>query len=151
MTNSQSSSDPPPKPDDGTPKVYRVPRRFNLPSVFVMTTLLAGVCAILRAGDAHVGFYLFFAVMTFVTCVAQIYAPRTPRLASTLGGGIGFLAFVAVAYWINPPRRGPDVTWLLIGSGFIFLIGAFGGYLFGTMAASVFLITDRLFRRPPKE
>lgn len=136
---------PPSKPPPIPPAIYSVPRRFNLPAVFVMTTLLAIVCGILKAHDAREEVYIFLAVMTAVTCAAQIYTPRTPRVASAIGGVVTLVIMVLVIPWRR--RRDPSVLEVLL---FSVPVGALLGYIVGTMAASVFLVTDRIFgRRPP--
>lgn len=131
--------------------MYQVPRRFNLPAVFVMTTILAIVCGILKAHDSRPEFYLFLAVMTAVTCVAQIYLPKAPRLASTIGGTIVMIGFLVALSYLGGGRRR---AWVRPGDLICFLPfgalgGAFLGYAVGTIAASVFLITDQVFRRRP--
>ncbi len=134
-----------PTPQSVQPKLYQVPRRFNLPSVFVMTTLLAAVCGILKASNAPTPVYLFIAVMTVVTCAAQIYAPKGPRLASVVGGALTFTALgLAMLFRANAFREVEALFCTVISSA---LAGALLGYIFGTLAAAVFLITDRVFGR----
>jgi hypothetical protein len=122
------------------PAQYVVPKRFGMSAIFGIMTGLAVLFGFFRAYDAPPVMYLFFGVQAIVICLAQMFYGKTPRVASTVAGGILLPTFMAVGASLFNHRGGiDDVACTVIGS---VPVGAFLGYLTGTLAAGVFLVMD---------
>jgi hypothetical protein len=121
------------------PAQYVVPRRFGMSAIFGIITALAVLFGSFRIYDAHPVLYLFFGVEAIVICLAQMLYGKTPRAASAVTGAVLLPLFVvagASMSFRNTPEGFPCVV---LGC---FPIGAFLGYLTGTLAAGVFLLMD---------
>lgn len=133
--------------------VYSAPRRFDLATIFVVTSAYA----ILFGGFSALGAWpiVSVAIGGFVTLVgigqAVLFRGEKPRSASSLVGVI-LLVITFIGIWIAIPRLYP--TWVLltmtgiaVGGGFIL------GYCAGALVGGVFLAADllrgRFWRRSP--
>lgn len=145
--------DKPREPD--VPKVYGVPRRYKLSTIFVVTTVCAVVLAACRAAripaERMVAISLFFAVVAVAQAV--LFGGRRPRLASVIAGiaitsAIHFYGTLVVGW---PPAHAHNLQLMSIATALF--LGVSLGYLAGGLAAGVFLVLDkldaRLARREP--
>ncbi|MCC6509290.1 MAG: hypothetical protein IT423_09295 [Pirellulaceae bacterium] len=120
-------------------KIYSVPRRFDLATLFVVSNAFALLFALL----AFIGYdsltkLLWFAYISGVgVSQAVLYAGRAPRLSSVVSGGV-LLAILGAPV-------SEDLDFGSIFSPLMMLI--FGlpiGYLSGAVIGGVFLIADKL-------
>jgi hypothetical protein len=125
--------------DHPQPAQYVVPRRFGMSAILGIMTALAVLFGGFRLYDAHPVLYLFFGVQVLVICIAQMLYGQTPRFASIASGGALLPVFLIgwMTFWDHR----------LLGGGLCMLIvsvplGAFLGYITGTMAAGIFLVMD---------
>lgn len=142
------------------PRLYSVPRRYDLATLMAVTLAYALLFAAMRLWDASpaaVG-----VVSLFVTVVglaqAVLFRGRHPRAASLIGGAVAWFlcGLLNVLMW----RRTADTPaeyWITaaIGLAISSVCPAMVlGYLAGTLVAGVFLVADlirkslRLIRRP---
>lgn len=124
-------------PDRNSHKTYVVPRRFGLAAILAMNTLLSFLFGILAWHQAHPAVFVFFALLALVICLAQMRYGESPRLASTAAGAILVLVFVGVA-----AARGRELWVFALAALPMALAGAGLGYLAGTVAAGLFLLSD---------
>jgi hypothetical protein len=123
------------------PAQYVVPRQFGMSAIIGIITALAVLFGAFRVYNAPPVLYLFFGVQAIVICLAQMLYGKTPRAASAITGAVLLPLFLGVgmAYW-NDRRSGELIYWgLLVGT---VPVGAFLGYITGTLAAGVFLLMD---------
>jgi hypothetical protein len=128
------------------PAQYVVPRRFGMSAILGIITALAILFGCFRAYEVHPVLYLFFGIQAIVICLAQMFYGQTPRAASAVAGGVILPLFIfAAAYMLDPfgRVRAEEFSCLLVGS---IPIGAFFGYITGTLAAGVFLVMDSVER-----
>lgn len=129
--------------------VYVVPQRFGISAILALTTLFAGVFAILKGFEASPALYLYFGTLGVSICLGQMFFGRVPRMTSIVAGTIllPFWVFVTANYF--EPQ-----TWLaifvtdytrsnpLIVAPIALACGAIVGYLAGTVFAGFFLLLD---------
>ena len=131
------------------PAQYVVPQRFGMSAILGIMTALSLLFGIFRLMNAAPVMYLFFGVEALLICVVQMFHGKTPRIASAIAGAIILPAFLIVAavYASHRPRGSFDWDDLL-GIACMCLsslpIGAFLGYITGTLAAGVFLVMDAI-------
>ena len=119
------------------PKLYSVPRKLDLASLFVFTTCYGLLFALMNMVHADA---LFFAIVAgFFTCVgvsqAILFKGKAPRLASCLTGAAYYFGILLVS---GMP---------LIATVFVLLVGAAVGYVSGACIGGVFLVADALRNR----
>ena len=128
-------------------RVYSVPRKLDLASLFVFTTcygLLFALMNLFRAGA-----WFFAIVAGFLTCVgvsqAVLFKGKAPRLASCVSGALYCLAILFVVELRNGMRliQRLDFSGVLI----ILLFGCAVGYVSGACIGGVFLVADALRTR----
>lgn len=121
------------------PAQYVVPRRFGMSAIFGIMTALAILFGWFHWSEAHPVLYLFFGVQSLIICLAQMLYGSAPRAASTAAGAIIMPVFLIAAAMLAGGRWGAGILCFLV---FSVPVGAFLGYLTGTMAAGVFLVMD---------
>jgi hypothetical protein len=124
------------------PAQYVVPRRFGMSAILGIITALAILFGSFRIYEVHPAMYLFFGIQSIFICLAQMFYGRSPRAASAIAGGVIMPLFIfAAAYVVDPfgRIRRLDFACMLLGC---IPIGAFFGYITGTLAAGVFLVMD---------
>jgi hypothetical protein len=132
--------------DPPRPTVYSVPRRFDLATIFVVTSAYA----MLFGGLSALGASPIVSVVIggFVTAVgigqAVLFGGQRPRSASVLAGVV-LHAFIWIVYWIADPRLLPTEAVLFI-TGYVVIGGCILGYCVGGLVGGVFLVAD-MFRR----
>ena len=91
-------------------KVYSVPRRFGMGTIFVVTTLFAVLFGILTSVGAPGEFVLILAGFLAIIGFAQmlLFGGKRPRLASVLPG-IVLTTLISLA-WIAPNGKHPDTS-----------------------------------------
>jgi hypothetical protein len=134
------------------PRIYSAPRRFDLPTIFVVTTAYSMLFALLSALGWPIVPVLWtagFITMTGV-CQAVLFGGQRPRMASVVSGVTTLSATLVVVWLVNGARRFPDSA--MFGAlAFNALFGALLGYVAGTIIGGVFLLSDLLrgrFGRP---
>lgn len=119
-------------------KIYSVPRRFDLSTLFVVSTLFAMLFAVLGALEQSswnkLSWCFFFSGVGFAQ--AALYNGQAPRLASVLSGGL-ILPFLVVA------ATGLANAPFCLGLGML-ILGLPAGYIAGTLIGGVFLVADKL-------
>jgi hypothetical protein len=137
---------PPPEPsppfgfrfDPPAPAQYVVPQRFGMSAILGIMTGLAILFGSFRITNAHPLLYLFFGVQAIVICIAQMFYGQAPRAASAIAGAMLLPAFVLMGLMVDG-RMGPSALCMMVGAA---PVGAFLGYITGTMAAGVFLVMN---------
>lgn len=124
-------------------KIYSVPRKLDLASLFVFTTgygLLFAAMKLLKQ-DATA----FLLVAGFFTSVgiaqAALFGGKAPRLASWLTGGAYFLLLM-VGFGLYQGAVIEDL--MNCGAICLFAFGSVCGYVAGTAIAGIFLVADKL-------
>jgi len=123
------------------PAQYVVPRRFGMAAILGIITALAVLFGGFHAYEAHPVLYLFFGVQSILICLAQMFYGKTPRAASAVTGGILMPVFLILTAAVLSPRRIGDEELVCSVIGCV-PVGAFFGYVTGTLAAGVFLLMD---------
>ena len=126
-------------------RIYSVPRRFDLATIFVVTlaySLLFGTMKAISfppiASAIVAGFILIVGAAQ-----AFLFGGNRPRTASVVAGALAYtLALAAVWLWYGP--RFYATPQLLISASFTIAGGAFLGYLAGVIIGGVFLVADKL-------
>jgi hypothetical protein len=123
------------------PAQYVVPRRFGMAAILGIITALAVLFGGFHAYEAHPVLYLFFGVQSILICLAQMFYGKTPRAASAVTGAILMPLFLILTVAVLNPRRGHEEELICSVIGSV-PVGAFFGYITGTLAAGVFLLMD---------
>jgi len=129
-------------------KIYSVPRRFDLATIFAVTlaySLLFGAMKAISfppiASAIVAGFVLIVGAAQ-----ALLYGGKEPRKASIIAVASIYTLAISAAWIVNGPRMYPTVG-LLISASFVIAGGAFLGYLAGVIIGGVFLVADKLRNR----
>jgi hypothetical protein len=125
--------------DSPSPAQYVVPRRFGMSAILGIMTALSVLFGWFHWSNAPEWLYLFFGVQSLLICLAQMLYGQTPRAASSIAGAIILPIFLIAAAAFADRRVSGGLFCMLFVS---VPIGAFLGYLTGTMAAGVFLVMD---------
>jgi hypothetical protein len=123
------------------PAQYVVPRRFGMAAILGIITALAVLFGGFHIYEAHPALYLFFGVQSILICLAQMFYGKTPRAASAITGGILLPVFLVLAAVVINPHRVDEEALVCSVIGCV-PVGAFFGYITGTLAAGVFLLMD---------
>jgi hypothetical protein len=133
--------------DEPGPQVYSAPRRFDLATIFVVTSAYALLLGGFSAMDASP--IVSFVIGGFVVAVgigqAVLFGGEKPRAASVLVG-IVMHAIFWIGFWIYYPRVYPSEAILFV-VGFIVVGGAILGYCSGALVGGVFLVADKIRSR----
>ena len=125
-------------------KLYSVPRKLDLASLFVFTTCYGLLFALMNL--FRPGVWVFAIVAGFFTCVgvsqAVLFKGKSPRLASCVTGALYYLAILLVVE-VRNGMRFLDFSSVL----FILLVGCAVGYVSGACIEGVFLVADALRTR----
>ena len=129
-------------------KIYSVPRRFDLATIFVVTLAYSLLFGMMKALSFPPMASAIVAGFISIVAVAQAFLSggKQPRNASIVAGALVFsLAFVAV--WIVSGPRFYSTSQFLISAGFTIASGGMLGYLSGVIIGGVFLVADKLRNR----
>ena len=115
-------------------KVYSVPRRYDLATVFVISFAFGLLFAGMRSMRWPPELALVTGLFISFVGVAQalLFKGSKPRLASVLAGAVFFLTFALIMGF------GPWLLYLVLGSVL--------GYVAGTLIGGVFLVAEVLRR-----
>lgn len=120
-------------------KIYSVPRRFDLATLFVVSTAFAMLFTLL--GYLECSSWVKLAWCGYFsgvgTAQAVLYSGRAPRLASVLAGGLFSVSFAT-------PLSRSDLSGAFCASIGLFIAGLPSGYIAGTLIGGVFLVADKL-------
>lgn len=127
---------------------YRVPERFSLAEGLAMLTLFGLLFNGLYFLGAPRSFFLFFGVLGMVICLVQMRFSAAPRAASMVTGIVLVVLWDVIAHWlffdgVLLPISTRYIAFYIIATVF----GAGLGYGVGTVAAGVFLVSDRITAR----
>lgn len=132
--------------DVQNPEVYSVPRRYDLATLFVVSS----VFAVLFGGLRFLRFppTAALSIGSFIVLIgiaqAILFRGARPRMASVLAGGLWFLV---LSVWFLV-RIGFSFS-LLAASSFFVIFGGGIGYLTGALIGGVFLVADHIRRTDP--
>jgi len=122
-----------------TPAQYVVPRRFGMSAILGIMTALAVLFGSFRLYGVDPVLYLFFGFQALVICLAQMLYGKTPRAASAIVGAVLLPMFLLAVAAYSDSRQSTVAPCAALAS---IPLGAFLGYVTGTLAAGVFLIMD---------
>lgn len=132
----------PPKPlENQPPKVYSVPRRFGIGTIFGVATAYALLLWGMQQLDWPPIVIIANGVFLTIVGVMQMAMTKTPRWASMLAGAVALVAMSIGSgllqrnYMINSR----SIVWIIVG-------GLIYGYLGGVLVAGVFLVIDKVAR-----
>ena len=147
-----SQSEPAPAELRPRRRLYSAPRRFDLATVFVVTTAYALLLGGMSALDAHPAFSAI--VAGYVTLVgigqALLFGGKRPRLASmVMGVGINMLGMlVSVGFFSISRLAVSQIAFFAAIQLVVALVqGTLLGYFAGVLVGGVFLVADVLRRR----
>lgn len=129
-------------------KIYSVPRRFDLATIFVVTLAYSLLFGMMKAisfppiASAIVGAF----ILIVGAAQAFLFRGKQPRTASIVAGALTYALAIAAA-WIASGPRIYGTTELLLSASFTLAGGAFLGYLAGVFIGGVFLVADKLRNR----
>jgi putative addiction module component (TIGR02574 family) len=133
------------KPPSAAWKVYSVPRRFDLSTIFVVTLAysllfgaMKGVSLPAIASASIAGFITLVAAAQ-----ALLFRGAKPRTASILVGAVTYTVAV-LAIWIITGQRMYGTTQILFMTSLTLIGGSILGYVAGGLVGAVFLIADKL-------
>jgi len=128
-----------------SPKIYRVPREFDLSMIFVVTFAYAAAFGLMQALNFIWPYQVGLMVLVTIVGLSQMFLPdRLVRIASILTGIVCMAAVVATVAFIQG-RQGLPVNL----SDLLFPVFGFGsvlGYCTGVLVGSVFMLTDYMRR-----
>jgi hypothetical protein len=129
------------------PLVYSAPRRFDLATIFVVTTAFALLFAGLSALQLPPTSNLLAAAFIAIVGIGQAFLFRglRPRTSSILVG-IAAYGTVTLGYYILNPRLYPT-SMLAAMLAYGMMSGAVLGYVAGALVGGVFLVANLLRRR----
>jgi hypothetical protein len=129
-------------------KIYSVPRRFDLATIFVVTlaySLLFGAMNAISfppiASAMVAGFILIVGAAQ-----AVLFGGKKPRMASIIAGAVIY-SVVMVGAWIASGPRLYSAWQLLAPASFVVAGGGMLGYLSGVVIGGVFLVADKFRNR----
>ena len=129
-------------------RVYSVPRRFDLSTIFVVTlaySLLLG--AMKGLGVPPIASLIVAGFISSVgTGQALLFGGNQPRKASVVTGTLIYSMAMIAVWLINGPRMYPTMV-ILIMASYTLIGGAILGYLSGAVVGGVFLIADKVRNR----
>jgi hypothetical protein len=137
-------------------KVYSVPRRFDLATIFVVMLAFSLLFGAMKAfqfpAEASASIAGFIAAIG--AAQALLFGGRRPRTASLVTGSLIFTGILLATWVANGPRM---THWglILFGATYGVIGGGILGYLSGGIVAGVFLIADKVrkmfFKMPSAE
>jgi hypothetical protein len=129
-------------------KIYSVPRRFDLATIFVVTlaySLLFGVMKAIGLPQSATAIIAAF-IMLVGAAQALLFGGKQPRTASIVAGAVLYLLAITAA-WVATGPRLYSVSQLLVPASLTIAGGGILGYLSGVMIGGVFLVADKLRSR----
>lgn len=125
-------------------KIYSVPRRFDLATIFVVTAAYSLLLGTISGFGGHP--LISLGVGGFITMVglgqALLFGGQKPRLASVLVGTVCyFLPIIIMTFVAGPSMPRGILPWMLL-QGVVF--APVFGYFAGVLVGGVFLVADLL-------
>jgi putative addiction module component (TIGR02574 family) len=129
-------------------KIYSVPRRFDLATIFIVTLAYSLLFGTMKAISFPPIASAIVAGFISIVGAAQafLFGGKQPRTASIIAGALTYSLAIAAACIANGPRI-YATSELLISASFTIAGGAFLGYLAGVTIGGVFLVADKLRNR----
>lgn len=139
------------QPAQPATRIYSAPRRFDLSSIFAVTTAYAILFGCMRGLDFGTASSLLVAAFIALVGIGQavLFGGRQPRKASIVVGAVALtLGTISAGLFVPGANR---IGFLPIMAVFSFFWGSICGYLAGVLVGGVFLIADAIrqrFERP---
>jgi putative addiction module component (TIGR02574 family) len=129
-------------------KIYSVPRRFDLATIFVVTLAYSLLLGTMKAiGFPPIASAIIAGFISIVGAAqAFLFGGKQPRTASIVAGALTYALAIAAA-WIASGPRIYGTSELLVSASFTIAGGGFLGYLAGVFIGGVFLVADKLRNR----
>ena len=122
--------------------LHKAPRRFDLATMFAVTSVFAVFLGVLNATGVPTEIQVFLSgLLGLVGVVQMIVSARYVRWAAVGSGWVAYLVAFAVATSQRTYPIGMGEVLVNITCG-MFFIGSVLGYLAGVLVAGVFLIAD---------
>lgn len=130
-----------PLSNNATSPIYKVPRRFDLATMFVVTFAFAAFLGVLGAfGVPTIVQITLVGLLSVVGMVQMIVPTRYVRWAAVMCGWVVYLAaFIAQISQQRHPVSSEEIAGLLCG---MLIGGSLMGYIAGVVDAGVFLVAD---------
>jgi hypothetical protein len=125
-----------------TDKLYCVPRRYDLATLFAVSLAFSLMFGVMRwlAFEA-VSFFIIAGLVAIVgISQASLFRGKSPRKASILAGTIYWIPFMLISATQEPALSEA----IVVGSVCALLPAALLGYLVGVLIGGVFLVADLL-------
>jgi len=121
-------------------RVYSVPRRFGLGSLFVVVAFFAVLFGVMRLFMAPPVVMAYVGLQVVAAGVMQWFFRKHPRLTSAMAGAV--LLPVTIICYAAIDRASEDAFAVVAASPCIAIFGAFCGYAAGTLIAGVFMVME---------
>ncbi len=135
------------RPSEIDRRTYRVPRKFGIGAIIVLTMLIALITTGLRSLGAPTPVVMAMIAFVGIICMMQAILDRVPRIASCIAGVIFGCLFIPMSpvvmefiLFVSQLDGVGRTVQMLLGGG----VGAAFGYLGGALAAGVVLVGDLL-------
>jgi hypothetical protein len=130
------------------PKVYSVPRRFDLSTIFVVTLAYSLLLGTMKAlGVPPVASLVVTGFISIIAAgQALFFGGNQPRKASVLTGTVVYSIAMFSLWLYNGPRMYPTMV-IAIMASYTLIGGAILGYLSGVVVGGIFLIADKVRNR----
>jgi hypothetical protein len=129
-------------------KIYSVPRRFDLATIFVVTlaySLLFGLMSTLSFPPSASAMVAGF-ILIVGAAQAVLFGGKKPRTASIIAGAAIYSVAMIAVWFANGPRL--YSSWqILVPATFMVASGGMLGYIAGVVIGGVFLVADKLRNR----
>jgi hypothetical protein len=130
------------------PKIYAVPRRFDLATILIVTLAYSILFALMTT--LQFPSFVSIAVAGFITFVglaqAALFGGKRP-LAASIWVGAAIYTIAMLAGWLATGARAYDASTILIVGSYVIIGGAVLGYMAGACVGGVFLLADVLRRK----
>ena len=126
-----------------------VPRRFGIGTMILLTVVFALLFGVLNRHDVLPApfAYILILVAEVAACQVLLFKGNDPRAASIVGGSvITYLMSVVVCLTTDfgPRDFTREMTFSFLGISLLLFIGAFLGYLVGSLITAIFWLYKKI-------
>jgi len=125
-------------------RVYHVPKRFGIGTIFIFTAMFCVLFGILRYYGAPHAVYLLSIAYVFAVGGAQMLWGEFPRGVSIGAGAILLPIAVVIMILQSESRWWSQMSAIALAIPFAAIGGAFVGYLAGALLGGFFLVSEML-------